>query len=190
MFAPLAGASGLSSRATINAATSSGVRPGRRAGLARRSISVSTAPGLTQMALMPCGLPSTAIASVRPMTPNLDTLYAASPGNFSVAYTPDSDAMVTIRPSPAEAIGVNAARQHRNAPVRLIPSVCCHMAVVVSANGAGVSTAAAQTSALGGPTPVTSANRRSTAASSLTSVGTDVAWPPASLIRPATPSRA
>ncbi len=64
------------------------------------------------------------------------------------------------------------------------------MAVVVSANGAGVSTAAAQTSALGGPTPVTSANRRSTAASSLTSVGTAVAWPPASLIRPATPSRA
>src|SRR5205823_2064215 len=85
---------------------------------------------------------------------NLDTLYAASPGNFSVAYTPDRDAMVTMRPSPAEAIGVNAARQHRNAPVRLIPSVCCHMAVVVSANGAGVSTAAAQTSGLGGPSRV------------------------------------
>ena len=30
--------------------------------------------GLTQMALMPCGLPSTAIASVRPMTPYLETL--------------------------------------------------------------------------------------------------------------------
>ena len=74
MFAPLAGASGLSSSATISPATSSGVRPGRRSGLARRSISVSTAPGLTQMALMPCFLPSTAIASVRPMTPYLETL--------------------------------------------------------------------------------------------------------------------
>jgi hypothetical protein len=85
MFAPLAGASGLSSSATISSATSSGVRPGRSAGLARRSISVSTAPGLMQMALMPCSLPSTAIASVRPMTPYLEMLYAASPGNFSVA---------------------------------------------------------------------------------------------------------
>src|SRR5437016_4531075 len=96
MFAPLAGASGLSSSATINSATSSAVRPGHSAGLARRSISVSTAPGLRQMALMPCSLPSTAIASVRPMTPYLDTLYAASPGNFSVAYPPDSDAMLTV----------------------------------------------------------------------------------------------
>ena len=74
MFAPLAGASGLSSSATMSSATSSGVSPGRSAGLARRSISVSTAPGLRQMALMPCSLPSTAIASVRPMTPYLDTL--------------------------------------------------------------------------------------------------------------------
>jgi hypothetical protein len=188
MFAPLTGASGLSSSATISSATSSGVRPGRSAGLARRSISVSTAPGLRQMALIPCSLPSTATASVRPMTPYLDTLYAARPGNFSVAYTPDSDAMVTIRPSPAMA--ANAARQHRNVPVRLTPSVSCHMAKVVWPNSAGVSTPAAQTSALGRPTLATSANRCSTAASSLTSVGTGVAWPPASLIRPATPSSA
>ena len=87
-------------------------------------------------------------------------------------------------------MAVNAARQHRKVPVRLTPSVSCHMSDVVSANGAGVSTPAAQTSALSWPIPVTSANRRSTAASSLTSVGTGVAWPPASLIRPATPSRA
>ncbi len=190
MFAPLAAASGPSSSATINSATLSGVRPGRSAGLARRSISVSTAPGLRQMALMPCSLPSTAIASVRPMTPYLDTLYAASPGNFSVAYTPDSDPMLTIRPSPAGTMAVNAARQHRKAPVRLTPSVSSHVVDVVSANGAGVSTPAAQTSAPSWPTPVTSANRRSTAASLLTSVGTGVAWPPASLIWRATPSRA
>src|SRR5580658_5915286 len=190
IFAPLAGASGLSSSATINAATSSGVRPGRSAGLARRSISVSTAPGLRQMALMPCSRPSTAIASVRPMTPYLDTLYAASPGNFSVAYTPDSDAMFTIRPSPAGTMAANAARQHRNMPVRLTSSVSRHMADVVSPNGAGVSTPAAQTRALSWPVAVASANRRSTAVSSLTSVGTGVAWPPASLIRPATSCRA
>ena len=85
MFAPLAAASGLSSSATISSATSSGVRPGRRSGFARRSISVSTAPGLTQIALIPSALPSTAIASVSPMTPYLETLYAVSPGNFSVA---------------------------------------------------------------------------------------------------------
>ena len=85
MFAPLAGVGGLSSRATISSATSSGVAPGRRLGLARRSISVSTAPGLMQMALMPSSFPSVAIASVSPMTPYFETLYAASPGNFSVA---------------------------------------------------------------------------------------------------------
>jgi len=88
---------------------------------------------------------------VRPMTPYLDTLYAASPGNFSVAYTPDSDAMLTIRPSPAAAMAANAARQHRKVPVRLIPSVSCQMADVVPPNGAGVSTPAAQTSALSRP---------------------------------------
>ena len=87
-------------------------------------------------------------------------------------------------------MAVNAARQHRKVPVRLTPRVSCHIAEPVSANGAGVSTPAAQTSALSGPMPVTSANRRSTAASSLTSVGTGVACPPASLIRPATASRA
>ncbi len=38
MFAPLAGVSGLSSSATMRSATSPGVRPGRSAGLARRSI--------------------------------------------------------------------------------------------------------------------------------------------------------
>ena len=38
-----------------------------------------------QMALIPCSFPSTAIASVSPMTPYFETLYAASPGNFSVA---------------------------------------------------------------------------------------------------------
>ena len=74
MFAPLAATSGLSSSATIRLATSSGVRPGRSSGLARRSISVSTAPGLMQIALMPSSLPSTAIASVRPTTPYLETL--------------------------------------------------------------------------------------------------------------------
>jgi hypothetical protein len=102
-----------------------------------------------------------------------------------VAYTPDSDAMFTIRPSPAGAMAVNAARQHKKAPVRLTSRVSRHMAGVVSANSAGVSTPAAQTSALSRPIP---ANRRSTADSSLTSVGSGVAWPPASLIRPATPS--
>ena len=147
MFAPLTAASGLSSSATTSSATSSGVSPGRSAGLARRSISVSTAPGLRQTALMPCSFPSTAIASVSPMTPNLDTLYAASPGNFSVAYTPDSDPMVMIRPPPVGAMAVNAARQHRNVPLRLTPSVSSHRAGVVSANSAGVSTPAMQISA-------------------------------------------
>jgi hypothetical protein len=38
-----------------------------------------------QMALIPSSFPSTAIASVSPTTPYFETLYAASPGNFSVA---------------------------------------------------------------------------------------------------------
>jgi len=52
MFAPLAATIGLSRSATISRATSSGVRPGCRSGFARRSISVSTAPGLRQIALI------------------------------------------------------------------------------------------------------------------------------------------
>src|SRR5215831_15899366 len=103
---------------------------------------------------------------------------------------PDSDPKLTIRPSPAGTMAVNAARQHRNVPVRLTASVWSHMADAVPANGAGVSTPAAQTSAPSWPMPVASANRRPTAASSLTSARTGVAWPPASLIRPATRSRA
>ncbi len=103
---------------------------------------------------------------------------------------PDSDPKLTIRPSPAGTMAVNAARQHRNVPVRLTPSVWSHIADVVPANGAGVSTPAAQTSAPSWPRPAAAANRRPTAASSLTSAGTGVAWPPASLIRPATRSSA
>ena len=87
-------------------------------------------------------------------------------------------------------MALNAARQHRNVPVRLAPSVSSHIFEVVSANGAGVSAPAAQTSAASWPTPAALANRRPTSASLLTSVGMGVAWPPASLIRPATPSRA
>src|SRR5262252_5684824 len=59
--------------------------------------------------------------------------------------------MLTIRPPPAGRMAVNAARQHRNEPVRLTPSVRSHVASVVSANGTEASTAAAQTSAVGPP---------------------------------------
>src|SRR5262249_60421067 len=120
--------------ATVRWAGGPGVGPGRRGGFARRSISVSPAPGLTQIALIPVRLPSTAMASVRPMTPYLETLYAASPGNFSVAEIPDSEAMLTIRPSPAARMAVNAARQHRNEPVRVTPSVSSQMPNVVVPN--------------------------------------------------------
>ena len=75
MFAPLAGASGLSSSATIRSrdlVRASGRDEARD--WPDAASAVSTAPGLTQMALIPCALPSTAIASVRPMTPYLETL--------------------------------------------------------------------------------------------------------------------
>ena len=70
--------------------------------------------------------------------------------------------MVTIRPSPAGRMAVNAARQHRKAPVRLTASVSFQMAVVVSANGTEVSTPAAHTSAAGGPARPAAANSWST----------------------------
>src|SRR5439155_26015025 len=104
-----------------------------------------------QIALMPCALPSAATASVKPMTPYLETVYAVRPGNFSVAYTPERDAMLTIRPWPALRIAGNAARQHRNEPVRLTANVSCQNAYVISAKGAGDSEPAAQTRAAGGP---------------------------------------
>src|SRR5580700_5081148 len=103
---------------------------------------------------------------------------------------PDSEAMLTIRPPPAARMAVNAAWQHRNEPVRLIPSVSAQMSHVVSANGADVSTAAAQTRAVGRPVCVAVANSRSTSSILLTSVGTGVAAPPAAWMPPATLARA
>src|SRR5205807_550489 len=85
MFAPLIASNSPSRSWTMRRPTSSGCKPGFRCGAARRSISVSTAPGLRHTALIPCSRPSTAMASVRPMTPYFETLYADSPGNFSVA---------------------------------------------------------------------------------------------------------
>src|ERR1700731_266355 len=87
--------------------------------------------------------------------------------------------MLTIRPSPAVRIAVNAVRQQRNEPVRLTPSVCSQISEVMSANGAGVSTPAAQTRAAGGPATSTAANKRSTSLTLLTSDGATVASPPA-----------
>src|SRR5580704_1910196 len=98
--------------------------------------------------------------------------------------------MLTIRPSPAARIAVNAARQQRNEPVRLTPSVSSQMSHVVSANGAVVSTAAAQTRAARPPACAAAANSSSTSPGLLTSVGTDMAWPPATRIPSATPARA
>src|SRR5207245_1659960 len=46
MFTPVSGAAASLSRKATMAATSSGVTPGLRCGAARRSIAVSTAPGL------------------------------------------------------------------------------------------------------------------------------------------------
>src|SRR6516225_9285619 len=81
--------------------------------------------------------------------------------------------MLTMRPSPADRMAVNAARQQRNEPVRFTPSVCCHISTVVSANRAEVSTAAAQTRAVGVPAaPWAAANRRSTSVAWLTPVTT------------------
>src|SRR6266566_1793442 len=74
MLAPLAGVIAPSSKLTISSATRAGVRPGFNCGFARRSISVSTAPGLIQIAVMPSTRPSTAIASVNPTTPYFETL--------------------------------------------------------------------------------------------------------------------
>src|SRR6202042_2886914 len=103
---------------------------------------------------------------------------------------PDSEAMLTIRPPPAARMAVNAAWQHRNEPVRLIPSVSAQMSHVVSGNGADVSTAAAQTRAVGRPACVAVANSRPTSSILLTSVGTGVAAPPAAWMPAATPARA
>ena len=63
--------------------------------------------------------------------------------------------------------------------------VSCQISVVVWANGAFLSTPAAQTSAAGGPAV---AKSRSTSPGLLTSVGTGVASPPTSRIRAATDS--
>src|SRR5260221_9150507 len=85
-------------------------------------------------------------------------------------------------------MAVNAARPHRNEPVRLTPIVSSQMSNVVSPKGADVSTPAAQTRAASGPTCPAAANSRSTSPGLLTSAGTGVASPPASPVGPTTPA--
>jgi hypothetical protein len=55
--------------------------------------------------------------------PCFDALEAMRPGNFSVAYTRESDDTRTIRPPPRARIWPKAAREHRNAPVRFTAAV-------------------------------------------------------------------
>src|SRR5256714_83569 len=98
--------------------------------------------------------------------------------------------MLTIRPSPRLRMAAKAARQQRNEPVRLTSSISAQISGVVWSKGADRSTAAAQTRAAGLPTSSAAAKRRSTSSTLLTSVGTGVAAPPASRMRPATASRA
>src|ERR1035437_9774932 len=156
-------------------------------------MSVSTAPGLRATAVTPHDLPSTAVASVSPITPYFVVLYAARPGNFSVAYTPDSEAMLTMRPPSAFRIIVKAARQQLKTPVRLTLIVYSHDARLISSKGSRSNVAAAHTRAAGGPMSLAMLNNSLTAPASLTSVGTAVACPPESRIdatvasRPATP---
>src|SRR5258707_5294244 len=92
---------------------------------------------------------------------------------------PDSEAILTIRPSPAARMAVNAARPHRNEPVRLTPIVSSQMSNVVSPKGADDSTPAAQTRAASGPTCPAAANSRSTSPGLLTSAGDAVGPAPA-----------
>ncbi len=79
-FVPLSGRASGPTRNSRMRASSSGVMPARRCGAASRSISVSTAPGLTATTRMPCGRPSTARISLSPATPNFDVSYALRRG--------------------------------------------------------------------------------------------------------------
>src|ERR1039457_7450393 len=138
-------------------------------------MSVSTAPGLRETAITPHDLPSTAIAPLGRITRYFVVWYAARPGNFSVAYTPDSEAMLTMRPPPAFRIIVKAARQQLKTPVRLTLIVYSHDARLISSNCSRSNVAAAHTRAAGGPMWLAMLNSSLSAPASLTSVGTAVA---------------
>src|SRR5712691_3925273 len=91
---------------------------------------------------------------------------------------PDSDARFTIRPPPARRMGPKAARQQRNVPLRLMRSVSSHVCGVIVSIVTLCRMAAAQTSAVGGPTRSAIAKSRLTSTPSPTSAVATVAAPP------------
>src|SRR6266702_7422861 len=124
-----------SARKSKISARSSAVMPAFKCGAACRSISVSTAPGLTAHTRILYGLPSTARISVKLATPAFETLYALNPGNFSTPFTPESEERLTITPECCAAMIRNASRQHRNVPRRLTAITRSQVAVSISTNG-------------------------------------------------------
>src|SRR5260221_560083 len=121
-FVPLSIRPESSTRKSKISAMSPGVMPACKCGAAWRSISVSTAPGLTAHTRILYGLPSTARISVNPATPAFDTLYALRPGNFSTPFTPESEEKLTITPERCSAMIRKASRQHKNVPRRFTAS--------------------------------------------------------------------
>src|SRR5260370_36851413 len=124
-----------SARKSKISAMSSGVMPAFKCGAAWRSISVSTAPGLTAHTRILYVLPSTARISVKLATPAFETLYALSPGNFSTPLTPESEERLIITPECCDVMMRKASRQHKNAPRRLTPRTWSQVATSISTTG-------------------------------------------------------
>ena len=157
---------------------SSGVRPVPAEMLATDSsvIGVSTYPGQTALTVTPVRATSAAAVRTRPSTPCLLAVYAAirAPPRLAGDRGDDDDpAPARRRSSPG-----SARRRQRNGAVRLRSSIRCQSSSEVFTSGADIAAPALTTSTSTGPhVASTVANAASSAAGSVTSVGSTSASP-------------
>ena len=144
---------------------------------------VSMIPGAIALTLIPSGPSSRPSALVNEISPALDAAYAVA---FAHPTTPNSDAMITIRPPPPRRIAGSTVRTRKNVPDRLTSMFFHQSPGSCSTNGAMLMYAWFATSTSMPPSSRSaSATIRSTASGSDTSA--IAATPPVSSTTASTP---
>src|SRR5215203_4041012 len=161
-----------------NQAIKSATRSGARTCVARASFGslcwrssgekapqlVAIAPGYTTIALMPCSLPSSASASVKPVRPNLEAQYAEA---LAQPFFPATEETLTIVPPPASRMNGKTALDSKNGALRFTESVRSQPSTSSSSTVPGVSVPAALTSTSMRPKASTARSTAPAASSSL-----------------------
>src|SRR5215211_3710066 len=125
---------------------------------------VAIAPGYTTIARMPCSLPSSASASVKPVRPNLEAQYAEA---LAQPFFPATEETLTIVPPPASRMCGKAALESEKGARRFTASVRSQPSTSSSSTVPGASVPAALTSTSMCPKASTVRSTTSTGSTSL-----------------------